>query len=59
MGREKVSYGVRDVEFAPETPSADDVLDIGAVPPPTRGVLIFREKIENDCDTACGAGGWR
>jgi uncharacterized protein (DUF2249 family)/organic hydroperoxide reductase OsmC/OhrA len=38
----QVSYRVGEVEFAEETPSAGDVLDVRALPAPRRHELIFR-----------------
>jgi len=38
----QVSYRVGEVEFAAETPSAGDVLDVRALPAPRRHELIFR-----------------
>jgi peroxiredoxin-like protein len=39
----QVSYRVGEVEFAEETPSAGDVLDVRALPAPRRHELIFRK----------------
>jgi peroxiredoxin-like protein len=38
----QVSYRVGEVDFAEETPSAGDVLDVRALPAPRRHELIFR-----------------
>jgi peroxiredoxin-like protein len=38
----QVSYRVGEVDFAEETPSAGDVLDVRALPAPMRHELIFR-----------------